>query len=184
MEHIGCLRTIENSVTFSCSMVTTMKERGRNEPYVHREGVAAHLFELKYTDDFAGFVGNMSTLHHVTKSAADRYELDQIAESMAAAREAALVFDPSWLVSLGETILFNELAERVEPLVRCPGRLVVTTQRVYFQPLFRVDAEPVARYALAAVRRIERRRFMLAPRGVCTSAVFSPCFLHVSAVPL
>lgn len=166
MEHIGCLRTIENSVTFSCSMVTTMKERGRNEPYVHREGVAAHLFELKYTDDFAGFVGNMSTLHHVTKSAADRYELDQIAESMAAAREAALVFDPSWLVSLGETILFNELAERVEPLVRCPGRLVVTTQRVYFQPLFRVDAEPVARYALAAVRRIERRRFMLAPRGV------------------
>ena len=166
MEHIGCLRTIENSVTFSTNVMTTMKERGRNEAYVHREGTAAHLFELKYTDDFAGFVGNMSTLHHVTKSAADRYELDQIAESMAAAREAQLVFDPSWLVSLGETIVFNELAERVEPLVRCPGRLVVTTQRLYFQPLFHVDAEPVARYRLADVRRIERRRFMLAPRGV------------------
>ena len=143
-----------------------MKERGRNEPYVHKEGTASHLFELKYTDDYNGFVANMTTLHHVTRDAADRYELDRIAESMAAAREAQLVFDPSWLVSLGETILFNELADRIEPLVCCPGRLVVTTMRVYFQPLFHVDAEPVFKFAIRDIKRIEKRRFMLAPRGI------------------
>ncbi|CAI5976448.1 unnamed protein product [Closterium sp. NIES-65] len=47
--------------------------------------------------------------------------------------EASAPFDVSRLVDLSEHILLDCLASQVRPLVREPGRLVITQQRLYFQ---------------------------------------------------
>ena len=51
--------------------------------------------------------------------------------------------------------------------VREAGRLVITTQRLYFQPLHDVAGDmPVRVQPLAAVAAVARRRSSLRPTGV------------------
>jgi len=48
-------------------------------------------------------------------------------------RERDAVFDPSWLVDHNEKQLFETFAERVQPLVNNPGRIMLTNKfRFYF----------------------------------------------------
>ena len=143
-----------------------LKGGNKNRPYVTRDSEAAeHIFELVYASDLQPFLRRLLEMHKMS-FAATRFQLDAFAESLAQAREEQLVFDPSWLVSLSEVPLLNVLADRVQPLVENPGRLVITASRVYFQPLFRVDAAPVERYELAKVSSVAPRRYLLAPRAV------------------
>ena len=43
-------------------------------------------------------------------------------------RERDAVFDPSWLVDHNEKQLFETFAERVQPLVNNPGRIMLTNK--------------------------------------------------------
>ena len=47
------------------------------------------------------------------------------------------------------------------PLVHNPGRIMITTARIYFQPFNNVDPDPVTKFALRDVTRLVRRRHML-----------------------
>lgn len=53
-------------------------------------------------------------------------------------REDAAVFDTSRLADFNEHLLWEGPAVQLSPLIREPGRLAVTDQRVYFQPLHNV----------------------------------------------
>jgi hypothetical protein len=66
---------------------------------------------------------------------------------------------------------------RVTPLVHNPGRLMVTTARVYFQPYNNVDPDPVSRWALRDVVRIVRRRHLL--RHIVRPHTAAPDCAHV-----
>jgi len=50
---------------------------------------------------------------------------------------------------------------RVTPLVHNPGRLMITTARLYFQPFNNVDADPVSKFNLRDITRLVRRRHLL-----------------------
>ena len=54
------------------------------------------------------------------------------------AREDATSFDTSRLVEYSERLVWEGPAVQLSPLVREPGRLAVTDQRVYFQPLHNI----------------------------------------------
>lgn len=157
--------------TFSLHTASYKELRGgnKNSPYVTRETdpmtSPAHIFELVYANDLQPFLGRLGELHKLSISAT-RFQLDAFAESLEKAREAQLVFDPSWLVNLTEVPLLNLAADKVQPLVENPGRLVLTSSRIYFQALFRVDAAPVERYELAQVREVAKRRYLLCKRGI------------------
>lgn len=43
-------------------------------------------------------------------------------------------FDTSWLEDLYEEIVFEVQANKVLPLIINPGRVLLTTSRIYFQP--------------------------------------------------
>lgn len=59
--------------------------------------------------------------------------------------------------------------------VREAGRLVITTQRLYFQPLHDVAGDmPVRAHPLAAVAAVARRRSSLRPTGPAFSPEY-PC---------
>ena len=82
------------------------------------------------------------------------------------ARTAAAAFDTSRLTDFGERIHFDGVAHQLMPLVRIPGRLVVTGARVYFQPLHNVAGDaPVLSHPLRAVAAVARRRSSLRPLG-------------------
>lgn len=59
----------------------------------------------------------------------------QLQDAAVKAREDAASFDTSRLVEYSERVVWEGPALQLSPLVREPGRLAVTTQRVYFQPL-------------------------------------------------
>jgi hypothetical protein len=54
------------------------------------------------------------------------------------AREDASAFDTSRLVEFSERLLWEGPVLSLSPLVREPGRLAITDQRVYFQPLHNI----------------------------------------------
>ena len=57
-------------------------------------------------------------------------------------RQKRVRFDTSRLESLYETIIVEMVGERISPLVVNPGRIMVTSARLYFQPFNNV--EPVS----------------------------------------
>ena len=72
------------------------------------------------------------------------------------------VFDTSRLVDFNERVQFDRPAEQLTPLVRESGRLVVTDQRLYFQPLHDVVGNaPVRSHDLASIAAVARRRSSL-----------------------
>jgi factor associated with neutral sphingomyelinase activation len=79
--------------------------------------------------------------------------------------EASISFNPTWLEG-NEKVVMEALASRVTPLVSHPGRIVVTSRCVYFQPFNVVSSAPVLRFPLKAVVNVMRRVRGLEPTGL------------------
>lgn len=62
----------------------------------------------------------------------------ELLDAAVKAREDAASFDSSRLVEFSERLVWEGPAMQLSPLVREPGRLAVTDQRVYFQPLHNI----------------------------------------------
>lgn len=54
-------------------------------------------------------------------------------------RQSRVSFDTSWLEDLYETVVLEIQANKVLPLVVNPGRVLLTTSRLYFQPYNNMD---------------------------------------------
>ena len=54
-------------------------------------------------------------------------------------RQSRFIFDTSWLEDLYEQIIFELQANKVLPLIINPGRILLTTCRIYFQPYNNMD---------------------------------------------
>jgi factor associated with neutral sphingomyelinase activation len=76
-------------------------------------------------------------------------------------RAERMVFDATWLEDLTEKRISEHACESVEPLVNDPGRVLLTSQRLYFQPLNPVTSHPVFKYRLSALREVHKRRHVL-----------------------
>lgn len=54
-------------------------------------------------------------------------------------RQSRFIFDPSWLEDLYEQVVIELQANKVLPLIINPGRIVLSTSRLYFQPYNNID---------------------------------------------
>lgn len=81
--------------------------------------------------------------------------------SLVMGRRAAVSFNISWLEDLYEERLMELSGERVTPLVSNPGRIMLTSSRLYFQPYNNVEVEPVLKLKLAELQFAHKRRYML-----------------------
>lgn len=54
-------------------------------------------------------------------------------------RQARVKFDPLWL-DLGEKVILETEADKITPLVVNPGRLLLSSQRLFFQPYNNVES--------------------------------------------
>jgi hypothetical protein len=76
----------------------------------------------------------------------------QLQDAAVKAREDAAAFDTSRLVEFSERLVWEGPAVQLSPLVREPGRLAVTDQRLYFQPLHNIAGATELDVAFAVTR--------------------------------
>ncbi|KAJ8939230.1 hypothetical protein NQ318_015188 [Aromia moschata] len=57
-------------------------------------------------------------------------------------------------------------ADKVTPLVVNPGRILLSTSRLYFQPFNNIEQHPVIKIPLNSINRIVKRRFLLQHIGL------------------
>ncbi|XP_001606594.3 protein FAN [Nasonia vitripennis] len=81
-------------------------------------------------------------------------------------RQSRFSFDTSWLEDLYEKIVFEVQANKVLPLVINPGRILLTTSRLYFQPYNNMDQHPVLKINLKDIKQLNKRRFLLRQVGL------------------
>ena len=70
-------------------------------------------------------------------------------------------FNTSWLEDLYEERIMELSGERITPLVSNPGRIMLTSSRLYFQPYNNVEVEPVIKLKLLELQFVHKRRYML-----------------------
>lgn len=55
-------------------------------------------------------------------------------------RHNRLKFDPFWLKDLDECTVIDNTVDEINPLVTNPGRLLLSTKCIYFQPYNNIQA--------------------------------------------
>eukprot|EP00899_Mesostigma_viride_P026074 jgi/Mesvir1/6651/Mv10252-RA.2 len=109
----------------------------------------------------------------LTMSRLPRERLEGVIRRWEEQQEDSFQFDSSRLRSLSESVLLSLPAWQVAPLIREPGRFVISDAAIYFQPRHNlVGATPVRSYPLTGVSAVVRRRHSL--RHIGLEIFFSP----------
>ncbi|KAI0217872.1 hypothetical protein LSAT2_030333 [Lamellibrachia satsuma] len=117
--------------------VTKMKENYAIGPYVFVKEKTCHLFGLIY-QPVHSCLASLCQLQR----AATLPRSDQVAmiNAIVSFRQHRIKFDRRWLEDLYEKIIMETRGDHITPLLTNPGRIVVTTSRLYFQPFNNVEA--------------------------------------------
>ncbi|KAJ7542680.1 hypothetical protein O6H91_09G006500 [Diphasiastrum complanatum] len=146
------------------TLTVKMKENGLDTPYEFDKEQAAWWFCLEYSP-VQQFLQKSQSLLSI--SALSNSERDMVLQNAAAQREAKAKFDTSRLEDLSEAILLDFPSAQVSPLVREPGRLVLSSSRLYFQPLHNLNnSSPVCSQPLTSIVAVARRRHALRHIGM------------------
>ena len=145
--------------------VLHIRPMGEDVPY-HIDDDRSHppwRFDLTH-DDVAKVLEPAAALLRVSR--APHAKAEETLAAMRRRREDRRTFDRSRLRRPDEIILFDAPAAQITPLVREPGRLVVTDARAYFQPTWDLAGVGVRSLAASDVVAVARRRHTLRPLAV------------------
>lgn len=93
------------------------------------------------------------------------------------AREDAAAFDTSRLVEFSERLLWEGPVLQLSPLVREPGRLAITDQRVYFHPLHNIAGEHMS--STSCVWPVANKRVACPEHSALTFTAVSQSCSHI-----
>ncbi|VEN59952.1 unnamed protein product, partial [Callosobruchus maculatus] len=127
----GCAKFLNsnNVLSINCKEHIKLLERNIIAPYQF-EGPENFLFLLNYAN-ITNCLPQICQLHRASTLPAAE-QADMIA-TIVHSRQARDNFDPRWM-DLYEKIIMETQADKVTPLVVNPGRVVLTTSKLYFQP--------------------------------------------------
>ncbi|XP_068670039.1 protein FAN-like isoform X4 [Montipora foliosa] len=143
--------------------IIEMKEGNSIAPYRFRREKTKYLFSFNFVA--LNFV--LPQLEQLLR-ASTLMPADQQAmiNSIVQSRQARVSFNTSWLEDLHEKIVMETMAKRITPLVCNPGRIMLTSCRLYFQPFNNADPCPVVKCKLSNMCRVVKRRYLLRHVGV------------------
>ncbi|XP_044751109.1 protein FAN-like [Coccinella septempunctata] len=130
-------------------------------PYIYK-GSANFLFILKY-GNIINCLPQICQLHRASSLPAAE-QIDMIA-TIVHSRQARVSFDQLWL-DLYEKVVLETQVDKVTPLVVNPGRILLSTSRIFFQPYNNVEPHPVIKINLSSIKQILKRRFLLRHTGL------------------
>ncbi|KAF5298434.1 hypothetical protein FQR65_LT01213 [Abscondita terminalis] len=151
----------KNVLSVCCKQYIEMLEGNIIAPYKFC-GMARFLFLLNYAN-IGDSLSRITQLQRAsTLPAAD--QADMIA-TIVHSRQARVRFDPLWL-DLYEKVVMETQADKVTPLVVNPGRILLSTARLFFQPYNNIETYPVLKINLGSIKQIIKRRFLLRHIGL------------------
>ncbi|KAL3282016.1 hypothetical protein HHI36_005219 [Cryptolaemus montrouzieri] len=151
----------DNVLAVNTKEYIEMFESNLISPYTYK-GSANFLFILKY-GKIINCLPQICQLHRASSLPAGE-QIDMIA-TIVHSRQARVSFDQLWL-DLYEKVVLETQADKVTPLVVNPGRILLSTKRLYFQPYNNVEPYPVIKINLNNMQRIVKRRFLLRHIGL------------------
>lgn len=164
----------EQYVMVHAKSVVEMRKRGIDHPYIVKELAdeeqAQFMFSLTYssTDTFVSSLETIYKVANLPRRSMNKADEERLLVSVLAPRRV-VEFDPSWLVDYREQLLFSQrrMVTRIEPLLNFPGCIVLTDQRLYFQPA-RLNnvASPILHWNYTAIEQLYRRRYLLRQTGL------------------
>ncbi|POM78611.1 Hypothetical protein PHPALM_3843, partial [Phytophthora palmivora] len=176
-------------LTFQTKQVIEMRERGIDHPYVYKD-TTEDSSDIRSSSS-SSLSGDMPikyifTLQHVTYEAFLAsihviYEVANLPRQMLTKTEEETLlapilaprltdkFDPSLLIDFRERLLMEagSVADRIEPLLKFPGCLMLTTLRLYFQPAPLNNVfDPVLNWEYTNIDQVYKRRYLLQQIGL------------------
>ena len=122
-----------------------MREDNLVKPYVFVQ--LDKVTEFRFSPRHASLREVLSRLVELHKAAhGSRFDRDATLERIMAEHHANLKFNNVWLEDFNERVVFDRVCHRVTPLVRNRGRVVITTEIIYFQPFNNIESEPVSKF--------------------------------------
>ncbi|GIY03630.1 protein FAN [Caerostris extrusa] len=152
-----------NVVYIECDQVIEMLDGNFMAPYQFKRERSTFLFALQYVS-VNDCVAQLSQLRRA--SMLPSAEQASMIAAIVSCRQSSIKFDTSWLEDLHETILLETMGNKITPLVVNPGRILLTTKRLYFQPYNNAEPWPVLKIKLSDIKRIIKRRFLLKQVGL------------------
>lgn len=152
-----------NVIYVECDQVIEMLEGNFIAPYVFKREKKNYLFALQYVTANA-CLPQISQLKRA--SMLPTAEQASMISAIVTCRQCSVKFDTSWLEDLHETILLETCGNKITPLVINPGRILLTSCRLYFQPYNNAEPWPVLKIKLSNIKRVIRRRFLLKHLGL------------------
>ncbi|ETW08330.1 hypothetical protein H310_00940 [Aphanomyces invadans] len=167
--------TNEMYLSFECNSVIEMKERNVDHPYTHRVLTDSSMYSTKVIfslvhsklPDFLEAIAPLWSLSH-KKNVLNKIDEERFLAPVLEPRHTD-VFDASLLADFRERPLLSKckLVDRIVPLLKFPGAMMLTNQRVYFQPAqINNIGDPVLMYEYTKVVGLHKRRHMLKQCGL------------------
>lgn len=144
------------SLILIASSVTLMSIHGRIEPYTTIYDTHRFHFEFSYTnaEDWLPVVGQL--YRSTTLPFPDQV---MMIESIVQGRLKVFKVDYKQLKNINEKILFEQDAYEIRPLIKNPGKCLLTNQCCYFQPLNNINERQIVQYDLSTLVKIAKRRY-------------------------
>ncbi|CAL1532355.1 unnamed protein product [Lymnaea stagnalis] len=159
----GLLSKVDRLIKISTDQTIEMKEKNIVAPFVFRKEKSQHTFSLNYAaiDDC---LPQMSQLHRA--STLPPGDQQAMLNAIMLSRQSRVKFNTSWLEDIYEKIILETRGDRITPLVTNPGRIMLTSSRLYFQPFCNIDKWPILKLRLKDIKRLICRRFLLRQLGL------------------
>lgn len=145
------------------NMVVEMKENNQNFPYIFKQEKMIHRFSLNYVP-LTTFLPQLTQLITISKMPVEIMEAE--VRTLIEDRENSITFNTSALEDINEKIGVETRGLRITPLVSDPGRILITNTIIYFQPFNNITANPVDKFRLDAIVRMQKRRYILRNVGI------------------
>ncbi|CAH1778819.1 unnamed protein product, partial [Owenia fusiformis] len=154
---------VKHAISIDSSQATEMKEHHSVEPYVFKKEAHQYVFSLNYVkvDDCIHMMCQLQRAATLSRGE-QKFMINAIVTS----RHSRIKFNTSWLENLYEKIVLETQGDRITPLVTNPGRIMLTSSRLYFQTFNNVDPVPVIKIKLSDIKQIVKRRFLLQHVGI------------------
>ncbi|XP_070575197.1 protein FAN-like isoform X2 [Ptychodera flava] len=161
-----------------CKQRAEMKEDNIIASYKFIKKHSQHLFSLNYGTSEDVVPQMCQLMRASTLPIADQASM---IATIVQSRQARVSFDTSWLETLYEQIIMETMGDRITPLVTNPGRIMLTSTRLYFQPFNNIEPVPVMKIKLSDIKRLVKRRYLLRQVGLevfCSEdSMYSDMFL-------
>ncbi|XP_058806597.1 protein FAN-like [Phymastichus coffea] len=146
-----------------CQQYVEMLEGNVLAPYkfIHKSVNFQFLFDYIEVDDCLPQI--LQLLRAATLPTAEQ---NAMIMTIAHSRQSRFIFDTCWLEDLYEQVIFELQANKVLPLIINPGRILLSTSRLYFQPYNNIDQYPVLKVNLKDMKNLIKRRFLLRQVGL------------------